>query len=62
MPALALRASEDGWVGRLSSKGHPITRSPDGRATMALAREQGKRALHNNLADYRRWLRSQSGR
>lgn len=56
--ALALRATEDGWLGRLSSKGHLIMRAPDGRATMSLGREEGKRALRNNLADYRRWQRS----
>lgn len=60
--SLALEAGRFGWTGRVSSKGHLIMRSPDGRATMSLARLEGKRAHRNNLADFRRWLRSQDGR
>lgn len=58
--ALVLEASEHGWIGRLSSKGHAIMRAPDGETTMSVSRDSLRgRSGRNARAYFDRWLRAQ---
>lgn len=52
---------DHGWTGRVSSKGHWIGRSPDGTATIAVARNMDapNRARQNTEAEWTRWKRAQ---
>lgn len=52
---------DHGWTGRVSSKGHWIGRSPDGTATISVARNMDapNRARQNTEAEWTRWKRTQ---
>lgn len=57
--ALIHEAEDYGWTGRVSSKGHWIGRSPDGKTTMSVSKkvDSGNRTFQNCVADFRRWQR-----
>lgn len=57
--ALIESMGDQGWIGRISSKGHAIMRAPDS-TSMAIGREskRGRSGL-NAAAEYRRWLKTQ---
>lgn len=53
---LVLRMIDDGWSGRISSRGHAILRAPDGKSTASVSPNYHRsRAGKNAEAVYRRW-------
>lgn len=58
---LIRQMENDGWQGRVSTNGHMIMRSPDGRESCSIAPKKGSptRASANNAAAYKRWKRQQ---
>lgn len=51
----------DGWIGRISTKGHAIMRSPDGSTTCSVTPKVGQPNRRGNLgANYRRWKKAQA--
>lgn len=58
--ALIRQMEDDGWTGRVSSRGHALMRSPDGTMTCSVAPKTGSptRDMGNSQMIYKRWKRS----
>jgi hypothetical protein len=60
--SIVLDASEMGWLGRISTKGHAIMRAPDGNTTISVSRDSSRgRSGKNARADLERWKNRQPG-
>jgi hypothetical protein len=56
--ALVAEMLEHGWTGRLTSRGHALMYSPDGKTTMSLSRSSKRgRSGRNMAAEFERWKR-----
>lgn len=58
--ALIHQMEADGWIGRISRKGHAIMLAPDGRTSCSISPKVGApHRAHNLGVEYRRWKREQ---
>ena len=59
---LIRQMEDDGWTGRISSRGHALLRSPDGTASCSVSPKVGSptRDRGNSQMIYKRWKRSLS--
>lgn len=60
---LVMEATDHGWVGRVTKRGHAVMRSPDGKWSMTLSRDSLRgRSGRNARSYFERWLNREEER